>query len=232
MPLLNLLPVCHTLSLTATYLTGRIFFLIGIVGVVSNPMRGAWLSLIRMGARVVTGPFRAIRLAQGKQEVESACEGESQTVIDAFKLANRKDMEKARRKTMEERFQSVLTYGGAGTLLVEKKEEGAPDVPPPPPPQQSGTSTDQQDVMSPVTMGVDEEEKRFQKDLEEAIAASTRESEGAKGALNADGGDEQFERAMKMAMELSQEGEEFERGLMQEAGQTGGQVDALPTSKS
>jgi hypothetical protein len=183
-------------------------FLIGIIGFVSSPMRGAWLSLSRTGHKVVTEPLRFVRLAQGKQDAEIASTGERQKVIDAFKLASRKDVEKARRKTMEERVQSVLRNGGAGTLMTEKKddkENEVLDISPAPPPSGS-TSANQQEVMSPTTMEVDEEETRFQKDLEEAIAVSTRESQDAKRAPNADDEDERFERETKMAMEFSLKG--------------------------
>jgi len=211
------------------------FLLLGIIGVVSSPMRGAWLSLSRTSSKVATEPFRAVRLTQGKQDAENASTGERKRVIDAFKLASRKDIEKARRKTMEERMQSVLTDGGAGTLMVEKnedKENDGPAIPPPLPPRRSPMSADQEEAMSPTTMEVDDEETRFQKDLEEAIAASTREGTAAKGAPGPEAEDERLERETKMAMELSlKEEEEFERGLMEVASTEKG-VDTPPPSKS
>jgi len=192
-------------------------------------MRGAWLSLTRTGHKEVTEPLRAVRLAQGKQDADFASTGERQKVIDAFKLATRKDVEKARRMTMEERVKDVLRDGGAGTLMTEKKEgkeNDAPDIFLLPP--LASTSTNQQELMSPTTMEDSEDDTRLQKDLEKAIAASTRESQDAKRAPNAED-EERFEREMKMAMEMSLKGdEEFERGLMQGAECT----DALPQPKT
>jgi len=178
----------------------------GIIGAVSSPMRGAWLSLSRIGPKVATEPFRAVRLTQGKQDAENASTGERKRVIDAFNLASRKDIEKARRKTMEERMQSVLADGGAGMLMVDKredKENDGPAIPPPLSSRWSPTSANQEEVMSPTTMEVDDEETRFQKDLEEAIEASARESPGAKRAPGLEGEGERFERETKIATELS-----------------------------
>lgn len=198
-------------------LTRQILLLIGIIGLVSSPMRGAWLSLTRTGHKAVTEPLRAARLAQGKQDAEFASTGERQNVINMFKLATREDVGKARLKTMEERVQTVLRDGGAGTLMTEKqedKENDAPDIYLAPP--RASMSENQQEVISTTAMDVGEEEARFQKDLEEAIAASTQVSPDAERAPNAED-EERFEREMKMAMELSlKEDEEFERGLMQD----------------
>jgi hypothetical protein len=205
-------------------LTRQILLLIGIVGLVSSPMRGAWLSLSRTGRKVVTEPLRTVRRAQGKQEAEIASAGEKEKVIDTFKLATRKDVAKARRMTMEERLKDVLRDGGAGTLTTEKKEGKENDVPnislasP-----LASTFADEQELMSPIGMEVDEEEARLEKELEQAIAAS------AKRALNAEDEEERFERESKMAMELSlKEEEDFERGLVQVAECTA----ALPQPKT
>ena len=199
-------------------LTRQIHLLIGIIGLISSPMRGAWLSLTRIGHKAVTEPLRAARLAQGKQDTEFANTGDRQKVIDMFKLATREDVGKARLKTMEERVKTVLRDGGAGTLMTEKqedKENDAPEISLAPP--RASTSESQQEVISTTAMDVGEEEARFQKDLEEAIAASTQESPDAKRPPNAED-EEQFEREMKMAMEFSlKEEEEVERGLMQGA---------------
>ena len=166
-------------------------------------------------------PFRAARLTQGKQDVGNASTGERKRVIDAFKFASRKDMEKARRKTMEERVQNVLTNGGTGTLMVETKEDEENDglaIPPQLPSRQGPTSAYQEEVMSPTTMEIDDEESRLQTDLEEAIAASTRESQGTKRDPGPEREDERFERETKLAMELSlKDEEEFERGWMEAA---------------
>lgn len=198
-------------------------------------MRGAWLSLSRIGPKVATEPFRAARLTQGKQDAENVSTGERKRVIDAFKLAGQKDVEKARRKTMEERVQSVLANGGAGTLMVDKledKEDNGPSIPPPLPSRRRPTSANQEELMSPTTMEVDDEENRFQKDLEEAIAASTRESQGATRGPGPEDEDERFERETKAILELSLKKEEmFERGLM-EAALDEERVDSLPPSKS
>ena len=192
-------------------------------------MRGAWLSLSQTSHKVATGPLRTVRLAQGKQESEFASTGERQKVLDTFKLAMRNDVEKARLKTMEERVQSVVRYGGAGTLMTEKKEgkeNDAADI------SLSGsTSASQQESLSPDDMEVNEAEARFQKDLEEAIAASTREGQDAKRAPSV-ADEEQVERETKIAMELSlKEGEEVERGLMQAADCTE-RVEGLPRPKA
>lgn len=192
-------------------------------------MRGAWLSLSQTSHKVATGPLRVVRLAQGKQESEIASTGERQRVIGTFKLAMRNDVEKARRKTMEERIQSVVRYGGAGTLMTEKKggkEKDAADIS-----LLGSTSTNQQELPSPNAMEVDEAEARFQKDLEEAIAASTREGQDAKRAPSVED-EERVERETKMAMELSlEEGEDVERGLMQAADCTE-RVEGLPRPKT
>ena len=192
-------------------------------------MRGAWLSLSQTSHKVATGPLRTVRLAQGKQESEFASTGERQKVLDTFKLAMRNDVEKARLKTMEERVQNVVRYGGAGTLMAEKKEgkeNDAADI------SLSGsTSASQQESLSPDDMEVNEAETRFQKDLEEAIAASTREGQDAKRAPSV-ADEEQVERETKIAMELSlKEGEEVERGLMQAADCTE-RVEGLPRPKA
>ena len=86
--------------------------------------------------------------------------------------------------------------------------------------------------MSPTTMEVDDEEIRFQKDLEEAISASTRESQGATRGPGPEDEDERFERETKAVLELSlREEEMFERGSMEVAlGEE--RVDSLPPSKS
>ena len=206
------------------------FLLIGIIGFVSSPMRGAWLSLSQTSHKVATGPLRAVRLAQGIQESEIASTAERQKVLDTFKLARRNDVEKARRKTMEERLQNVVRYGGAGTLMTEKKEgkeEDAADIS-----LLDSTSANQQGFLSPNAMEVDEAEARFQKDLEEAIAASTREGQDAKRAPSAEDEEERVERETKIAMELSlKEGEEVERGLMQAADCTE-TVEGLPRAKT
>jgi len=136
---------------------------------------------------------------------------------------------------MEERVQNVLTNGGAGTLMVERvedKENNVPAVPPPLPSRRSPTSADREESTSPTTIEVDDEETRFQKYLEEAIAASTRESQVATRGPGSEGEDEQFERETKAVMELSlKEEEAFERGLM-EAALGEERVDSLPSSKS
>ena len=94
---------------------------------------------------------------------------------------------------------------------TEDKENDGPAIPPPLPSQQSPASANQEELMSPTTIEVDDEETRFQRDLEEAIAASTRESQGAERSPGPEGGDERFERETNMAMELSlKEGEVFE----------------------
>lgn len=192
-------------------------------------MRGAWLSLSQTSHKVATGPLRTVRLAQGKQESEFASTGERQKVLDTFKLAMRNDVEKARLKTMEERVQSVVRYGGAGTLMAEKKEgkeNDAADIS-----LLGSTSANQQESLSPDDMEVNEAEARFQKDLEEAIAASTREGQGAKRAPSVPD-EERVERETKIAMELSlKEGEEVERGLMQAADCTE-RVEGLPRPKA
>jgi len=215
-------------------LTGRFFSLIGIIGLVSSPLRGAWLSLSRTGHKVVAEPLRAVRLAQGKQGAEIAGTRERQKVIDAFTLASRTDAEKARRRMMEDRVQSMLRDGGAGTLMTEKKEEKENkirNISPAPPPWGS-MSANRQEVMLGTAMGVDEEETRFQKDLEEAIAASTRESQDPERLPNTEDEDERFERETKMATELSlKKKEEFERGLMQ-AEWNEREVEALPLPKT
>ncbi len=193
-------------------------------------MRGAWLSLSQKSHKVAIGPLRAVRLAQGKQDAEIASTGDRQRVIETFKLAMRKDVEKARRKTMEERVKSVVRDGGAGTLLTETKEgkeNDAADIS-----LLGSTSENQPELMSPYAIEVDEQEARFQKDLEEAIVASTRESQDAKRAPNVEAEEERVERETKMAMALSlKEEDEFERGLMQDADFTG-EVDALPRPKT
>lgn len=236
MLLLNLLPVCCTSTLTATRLTLVIFFFIGIIGVISNPMRGMWLSLSRTSHKVAIEPLRAVRLSQGKQDAESANAEERQRVLNVFKLASRKDIAKARRKTMEERAQNVLTNGGVGTLIIDEKEEkdnDVLDIPPSFSPPQSPTSANQEEVTLPTAMEVDEEETRFQKDLETAIEASTQESQGEIGTPHAEGENERFERETKMAMELSLKEEgEFERGSMQVAEWTESKVGALQSPRS
>ena len=137
---------------------------------------------------------------------------------------------------MEALVQSVLTDGGAGTLIVEKKEgkeTDASDVPSSSHLLPIPTSANQQEVVSPTAIEDDEEETRFQKDLEEAIAASTRESLNARPTPGAEGEDERFERDTKMMIELSlKEEEEVEQGLMQAAKQSEREVDALAPPKS
>lgn len=193
-------------------------------------MRGAWLSLSQKSHKVAIGPLRAVRLAQGIQDAEFASTGDRQKVIETFKLAMRKDVEKARRKTMEERLKSVVRDGGAGALLTEKKEgkeNDAGDIS-----LSDSTSENQQEFLSPHAIEVGEQEARFQKDLEEAIAASTRESQDAKRAPDVEAEEERVERETKIAMALSlKEGDEFERGLMQDEGYTG-EVDAPPRPKT
>ena len=193
-------------------------------------MRGAWLSLSQKSHKVAIGPLRAVRLAQGIQDAETASTGDKQKVIETFKLAMRKDVEKARRKTMEERLKSVVRDGGAGALLTEKKEgkeNDAADIS-----LWGSTPENQQEFLSPHAIEVGEQEARFQKDLEEAIAASTRESQDAKRGPNVEAEEERVERETKIAMALSLKGgDEFERGLMQDEDYTG-EVDALPRPKT
>lgn len=97
----------------------------GIVGVVAHLLTGGLMQVRRsMGAaQQVEQRIRKIRIEQGKRAVSSNVSLEDRArVLAAFKCACQPENEKARRKIMEERIQSIINQGGAGTVTTDESQ--------------------------------------------------------------------------------------------------------------
>lgn len=208
----------------------------GIVGVIAHPIAGGWMQLRRMGgARQAEQSVHQIRVEQGKIAVASADVSleDRERVIAAFKKAREPENEKDRRRTMEERIQSVITQGGAGTLTIDESQLdlGSHN-------KQAGSSATQvplddrkvdgklipdapEAIASPPDWG-EAEEAAFEQQLEAAKAASIAQAQQDSSRPNSLSDDQkaekEFEKQLRMAMELSlAEQRGYERGLLQAA---------------
>ena len=179
------------------------------------------------GARQAENRVHQIRIDQGKNAVASSNVSleDRERVIAAFKKAREPANEKDRRRTMEERIQSVITQGGAGTVTIDEAGPSSPHDSKAPSNTHKGAEKLIPDATEVVTSPPDwgeAEETAFEKQLEEAKAASLAQAQS-----NAERGqpstedpkvDEEFEKELRLAMELSlAEQRGYERGLLQAA---------------
>ena len=175
-----------------------------------------------------------IRIEQGKRAVSSSNVSleDRARVLAAFKRARQPENEKARRRAMEERIQSVINQGGAGTVTTNESQlssesrdmEAGPSVAP-----AAQASSQKQDGKAKVILDAPDEtvllpewgeaeEAAFEKQLKDAKAASIAQSHDNTTGEQSDPVDEEFERELRMATEISlAEQRGFERGLLQAA---------------
>jgi sterol 3beta-glucosyltransferase len=202
----------------------------GIVGVVAHPLTGGLMEVRRSigGAQQAEKRVHQIRIEQGRQVISSSNVSleDRARVVAAFKRAQRPENEKTRRRTMEERIQSVINQGGAGTVTTAESQVGseARDVEAGPSSafaaqassQEAKTTLDAQDaIVLPPEWG-EAEEAAFEKRLEDAKAASIMQSHGNTTGEQSNPVDEEFERELRMATEISlAEQRGFEQGLLQ-----------------
>jgi sterol 3beta-glucosyltransferase len=206
----------------------------GIVGVVAHPLTGGLMQVRRSigGAQQAERRVHQIRIEQGRQAVSSSNVSleDRARVVAAFQRAQQPENEKARRRTMEERIQSVINQGGAGTVTTTESQVGseARDVEAGPSgafavqassqkqDRKANTTLDAQDpIVLPPEWG-EAEEAAFEKRLEDAKAASIMQSHGNTTGEQSNPVGEEFERELRMATEISlAEQRGFERGLLQ-----------------
>ncbi|KAG8797604.1 hypothetical protein FRC16_008719, partial [Serendipita sp. 398] len=199
----------------------------GIVGAIAHPITGAWMSVRKLGgARAAEVRVHQIRIEQGKDAVASADVSleDKERVIEAFRRASRPDNEKDRRKTMEERIQSVMEQGGAGTVTLgdtfdanqdntraststgPHREENKPPLPPRPKEGTSKGDNVTQIVTSPLTLDEAYEAGHpilvGQRNAVNPIQ-QTGMAENRAANLSQQTADEQFETDLRMAIEAS-----------------------------
>jgi sterol 3beta-glucosyltransferase len=183
------------------------------------------------GAQKAEQQVHQIRIEQGKHAVSSpnvSLEDRAR-VVAAFKRACLPENEKDRRRSMEERIQSVINQGGAGTVTIDESQDGseARDVEAGPSAARAwsqkrdggaNATPDAPDVIVlPLEWG-EAEEAAFEKRLEDAKAASIAQSRGNIAGEQSNLVNEEFEKELRTAMEISlAEQRGFERGLLQAA---------------
>ncbi|CAE6434488.1 unnamed protein product [Rhizoctonia solani] len=174
----------------------------GIMGMISNPIEGAWRSVQKPWAKKQDLQQLAVRVERGQRAYEASTEEERREVIDAFKRLTKRNVTLDRKKTMEAEAKEMLQTDGSRKLTLSDDQGGSdeetsplddsrpvlhpvrstsPDhfvhsegeKAPPPPPKR------------PPQQNSEDEEAAFQRDLDLALRLSLAEQQGYERGLKA-----------------------------------------------
>ncbi|CAE6514541.1 unnamed protein product [Rhizoctonia solani] len=176
----------------------------GIVGMISNPIDGAWKSIQKPWAKNQDSRQLAVRVERGQRAYEASTEGERQGVIDAFKRLTKRNATLDRKKTMEAEAKEMLQTDASRKLTLSddqggSDEEAGPSNPRPmvhpvrsASPDHFARSEDEKaprppplPPKGPPQHNTEDEEAAFQHDLDLAIRLSLAEQQGYERGLKA-----------------------------------------------
>ncbi|CUA72150.1 Sterol 3-beta-glucosyltransferase UGT80A2 [Rhizoctonia solani] len=176
----------------------------GIVGMISNPIDGAWKSIQKPWAKKQDSRQLAVRVERGRRAYEASTEEERQGVINAFKRLTKRNATLDRKKTMEAEAKEMLQTDASRKLTLSddqggSDEEAGPSNPRPmvhpvrsASPDHFAHSEDEKaprppplPPKGPPQHNTEDEEAAFQHDLDLAIRLSLAEQQGYERGLKA-----------------------------------------------
>ncbi|CAE6434741.1 unnamed protein product [Rhizoctonia solani] len=182
----------------------------GIVGMISNPIEGAWKSVQKPWAKKQDSRQLAVRVQRGQRAYEASTEEERRDVIEAFKRLTKRNVTLDRKKTMEAEAKEMLKTDASRKLTLSDDRSGSDEEAGPSDgsrpllhhvrstsPDHFAHSEDEKASRPPPTLpkrppqqNTEDEEAAFQHDLDLAIRMSLAEQQG-------------YERGLKAAAEAS-----------------------------
>ncbi|CAE6429532.1 unnamed protein product [Rhizoctonia solani] len=97
----------------------------GIVGMISDPIEGAWKSIQKPWAKKQDSQQLAVRVERGRRAYEASTEEERQEVIEAFKRLTKRNATLDRKKTMEAEAKDMLRTDASRKLTLSDDQGGS-----------------------------------------------------------------------------------------------------------